>query len=177
MKSIKVMLLLAVAVAFASEAFAQPGVAVAKKHAQYKNSVVYKAVLNRTANTDTFVVHLGKSGAGLPIWGAPDDNISALFVTPGSGAGSDTIGVDVIWQVTGKRNSTTAYPANEWLSVGTADSLGLASSDVAVFEQSSAGKGSFPFLRLVVTENGAKSTTTGELEVYITIPDRVIHAR
>lgn len=177
MKYLKTVLLLAVAGFLAADAQASVSVVTAKKHDQYKNVVVYKATLTRTANTDTFVVHLGQNGRGIPIWGDPDDNISALFVTPSSGAGKDTIGVTVSWQVTGKRNPSTSYSAQEWLTVGSADSLGRASSNVAVFEQSSAGKGAFPFLRLRIIENGAKSTTTGDLEVYITVPDRVVHAR
>ena len=177
MKVLKAVLLLAIAGFLAADAQAAVNVATAKKHASYKNVVVYKATLTRTANTDTFVVHLGSNGAGIPIWGNPDNYISALFVTPSSGAGKDTIGVTVSWQVTGKRNPSTSYSAQEWLTVGSADSLGRAASDVAVFEQSSAGKGAFPYLRLQIIENGAKSTTTGDLDVYITVPDRVIHAR
>ncbi|MDQ7008430.1 MAG: hypothetical protein Q9Q40_14505 [Acidobacteriota bacterium] len=177
MKVLKAVLLLVVAGFLTADAHTQVSVAAAKKHASYKNAVVYKATLTRTASTDTFLVHLGSNGAGIPIWGAPDNNISALFVTPSSGAGKDTIGVTVSWQVTGKRNPSASYSAQEWLTVGAADSLGRAPSDAAVFEQSTAAKGAFPYLRLVIIENGAKSTTTGDLDVYITVPDRVVHAR
>ncbi len=177
MKYVKALALLLLSAIVFAEAEAAVGTVTAKKHAQYKNFVVYKAVLPRTSAADSFVVHLGSNGAGIPIWGDPDNYISALFVTPASGSGKDTIGVTVEWQVTGKVKPGTGFSAPEWLTVGSADSLGRASSDAAVFEQSSANKGSFPFLRLRIVENGAKSTTTGDLEVYITIPDRVVHAR